>query len=94
MKDRQRVKHYVSDEEVKTAVMKWLKEQLTEFYGGEIHALIWRENIVIERNVDDIGKKRYDPQKSTFILMYNTCSFIGNYPLLRKWHYFLTNACK
>ena len=35
-----RGKHFASDEEVKTAGMKWLKEQSTEFYEPEIHALI------------------------------------------------------
>ena len=41
-------KHYVSDEEVKTAEIKWLREQPTEFYQSGIHALIRRGNIVIE----------------------------------------------
>ena len=33
-------KHFASDKEVKTAVLKWLKKQSTEFYKAEIHALI------------------------------------------------------
>ena len=37
-------KHYVSDEEVKTAVMKWLKEQAIEFYETGTHDLIRRCN--------------------------------------------------
>ena len=32
-----RDKHYASDEEVKTVVMKWLKEQSREFYKAGIH---------------------------------------------------------
>ena len=35
-------KHYPSDEEVKTAVLKWLKEQSPEFYEAGIHAFIPR----------------------------------------------------
>ena len=51
-----RSKHYASDEEVKTAVMKWLKEQSTEFYEAGIDALIQRWNIDIERNSDYVEK--------------------------------------
>ena len=40
MKEGLKSKHYVIDEKVKTAVMKWLKEQSTEFYKVGIHALI------------------------------------------------------
>ena len=54
MKEGFRGKYYASDVEVKTAVMKWLKEQSTEFNEAEIHALIWRWNI--ERNGDDVKK--------------------------------------
>ena len=43
-----RGKHYARDEEVKTAMMKWLKEQSTEFYKEEIHVLIRKWNIAIE----------------------------------------------
>ena len=42
MKQGLRGKYYVSDKDMKTAVMKWLKEQSTEFYEAEIHTLIWR----------------------------------------------------
>ena len=42
-----RGKHFTSDQEVKTAVMKWLKEQSTEFYLAGIHGLIWGWNIAI-----------------------------------------------
>ena len=40
MKEGLRGKHFASDEKMKTAVMKRLKEQSTEFYEAEIHALI------------------------------------------------------
>ena len=40
IKDSLSGKHYASDKEVKTAVMKWLKKQSTEFYEADIHALI------------------------------------------------------
>ena len=35
-----RDEHYVNDEEVKTPMMKWLKERSTEFYKVGIHTLI------------------------------------------------------
>ena len=38
--DRRDDKHYASDEEVKTVVLRWLKEQSAEFYAARIHALI------------------------------------------------------
>ena len=41
-----------SNEEWKTAVKKWLKEQSPELYEAGIHALIRRWNIAIERNGD------------------------------------------
>ena len=40
----------------KTAVMKWLKEQSTEFYVAGMHALIRRWNIAIEKNGDYVEK--------------------------------------
>ena len=47
MKEALGGKYYASDKKVKTAVMKWLKEQSTEFYEAELHALIQRGNIAI-----------------------------------------------
>ena len=43
MKEGLRGKPYASDEEVKTAVMKWFKEQSAEFCQAGIHALIQRQ---------------------------------------------------
>ena len=51
-----RGKHYASDKEVKTTMMKRLKKQSTEFYEAEILALIPRLNIVIERKADYVEK--------------------------------------
>ena len=42
MKEGVRGKHYTSDKEMKTEVMKLLKKQLTEFYEAGIHAIIRR----------------------------------------------------
>ena len=42
--------------EVKTAVMKWLQEQSTEFYKAGIDVLIRRKNTAVERNGDYVEK--------------------------------------
>ena len=42
MKEGLMCKYHASDEEVKTVVMKWLKEHSTEFYEAEIYVLIQR----------------------------------------------------
>ena len=41
-KESLRGRHFSSDEEVKTAVRKWLKTQFVEFYNEEICALFKR----------------------------------------------------
>ena len=56
MKEGFRGKDYTSDEEVKTAVIKWLKEQSTEFYKTRECVLIRRWNIAIERDGDYVKK--------------------------------------
>ena len=56
MEEGLRDKHYASNEEVETGVMKWLKEQSTESYKVGIHAHILRWNIAIERNADYVEK--------------------------------------
>ena len=56
MKESLRGKQYANDEEVKTAVMKWLKEPSKEFYEAVIHAFIRKWNIAIERNGDYVEK--------------------------------------
>ena len=78
MKEGLRGKHYASDMEVKTAGTNWHQELSIEFYEAGIHALIWRWNIAIERNGDYVEKWGCDPQRISFILMYDTCSGVSN----------------
>ena len=52
MKEGLRVKYDISDEEVKTAMIKWFKKQSTEFYKAGINVLFQRWNITIKRNSD------------------------------------------
>ena len=76
---------------VKTAVMKWLKEQSTEFHEAGIYAFIRRWNIAIERNCDYVQKEGCDPQRTNFIFVYGTCYCVGNfYTSKEKRCYFLT----
>ena len=56
MKEDFKRQTYASDEGGKTAMMKWLKEQSTEFSEAEIYALIRRWNIAIERNSEYVAK--------------------------------------
>ena len=56
MKEGSWGKYYASDKEVKTVVMRWIKEQSTEFYKAGIHTLIWRMNITIKKNGDYVEK--------------------------------------
>ena len=51
MKEDLRGKHYASDEEVKTAVMKWQEEQSTEMYKAEIHDPIRWWNVAKEKGI-------------------------------------------
>ena len=85
-------KHFASVEKVKTAVMKWLKEQSTKFYEAEIQALIWNWNIATERNGDYVENQGCDQQTTSFIWMFDTCSYVGNYSCTtEKCHYLLTH---
>ena len=61
MKKGLRGKHYASDKEVKTAVMKWFKEQSIEFYEArrfmlsfENETLLLRETVTMLRSRDVI----------------------------------------
>ena len=83
-KEGLRVKHFAGDKEVKTAVMKSFKEQSTEFYEADIHALTRKWNIAIERNHDYVEKLGYDPQRTSCILMYDTRSCFGNYSYTKE----------
>ena len=44
-----------------------------------MHALIRRGNTATERNGDYVEKWECDQQRTGFILMYDTCSYVGNY---------------
>ena len=45
-----------SDNEVKTAVLNWLRHQPAEFYNTGIHALIHRWTVALERDGDYVEK--------------------------------------
>ena len=47
MKENLRDKHFARDEEVKTAVMKWIKEQSTKFFSFECGTVLLRETVTI-----------------------------------------------
>ena len=81
MKEGLRGNHFASDEEVKTVLMKWLKQQSTEFYEAWIHTLIRRWNIDTERSY--VEKEGYDSKRTSFILMYDIC-FCVIIPILKK----------
>ena len=87
--DRRDDKHFASNEEGKTAMMKWLKEQSTEFYDAWIHSLIRRWNIDFERNGDCVEKEGCDPQKTIFILMHDTCFCVCNYSCIKESFYII-----
>ena len=77
-------KHYASDEEVKIAVMKWLKEKSTDFYESRVLTLIRRWNMAVERNGDCVEKLGCDPRRISFISMYDTCPCAGNYSYTKE----------
>ena len=56
MKEGLRDKHHAGDQEVKTAIMKQLKEQSPEFNETGTHSLIQRYDIFIARNGDNFLK--------------------------------------
>ncbi|GFR83317.1 histone-lysine N-methyltransferase SETMAR [Elysia marginata] len=56
MQQALRRKHYENDEEVKSAVRTWLKEQPIQFYEAGIRALVKRWNIALERGGDYVEK--------------------------------------
>ena len=82
MKEVLKSKLYASDEEVKTAMMmKHKKENFTKqrymlsFEGG---TLLLRERGTMWRSRDVILRK------NRFILMYDTCSCVGNYSFTKE----------
>ena len=56
MKEALRGQHYRCDEEVKTAVKNWLKDQPAEFYEAGIRGLAKRWTVAIERDGDYVEK--------------------------------------
>ena len=44
--------HDGNDNEVKTAVLNWLRHQPAEFYNTGIHALVYRWTVALERGGD------------------------------------------
>ena len=56
LKESLRRRHFSNDEEVKTAVRKWLKTQPVEFYNEEICALVKRWEKAVWKAGDYIKK--------------------------------------
>ena len=56
MKEALRGDWYSTDEEVKTAVKKWLRDQNAEFYEAGIQALLRRWTVAVERDGDYVEK--------------------------------------
>ena len=56
MKEGLRGNQYGNDNEVKTAVLNWLRHQPAEFYNSGIHALIHRWTVALERGGDYVEK--------------------------------------
>ena len=52
MKEGLRGNRYSNDNEVKTAVLNWLRHQLAEFYNTGIHPLVHRWTVALERGGD------------------------------------------
>ena len=56
MKEGLRGNRYGNDNEVKTAVLNWLRHQPAEFYNTGIHALVHRWTVALERGGDYVEK--------------------------------------
>ncbi|GFS27152.1 histone-lysine N-methyltransferase SETMAR [Elysia marginata] len=72
MKQGLRGKHYEDNEEVKNSVKTWQKEQPIQILRGwnTYRTLIKRWNVALERGGDYVEKKKFNPHKISFILMY------------------------
>ena len=71
---------YTSKEEVKTAVMKGLKEQSIEFTRLG-YKLSFEGTLVLRETLTMLG---CDPQKTSWILTYDTSSRVGNYSCTKE----------
>ena len=56
MKEGLRGNRYGNDNEVKTAVLNWLRHQPAEFYNTGIHVLVHRWTVALERGGDYVEK--------------------------------------
>ena len=56
MKEGLQGNQYGNDNEVKTAVLNWLRHQPAEFYNTGIHAFVHRWTLALERGGDYVEK--------------------------------------
>ena len=56
MKEGLRGNRYGNYNEVKTAVLNWLRHQPAEFYSNDIHAFVYRWTVALERDGDYVEK--------------------------------------
>ena len=61
MKEGLRGNRYGNDNEVKTAVLNWLRHQPAEFYNTGIDALVHRWTVALERGGDYVEKQKCNP---------------------------------
>ena len=93
MKERLKDKHYPSDEKIKTAMIKWLKERPAEFYESVIYALIRKGKIPIKINGVYVEKKGCDQEMTSFILKYEHVLMSVIIPALKIKELFLLYNC-
>ena len=56
MKEKLRNNRHGNDNEVKTAVLNWLRHQPAGFYNTGIHALVHTRTVPLEKGRDDVEK--------------------------------------
>ena len=69
------------DEVVQTTVKIFFRGMDTCF---SLKFKFWKGNAAIKRNDDYVEKKGYDPQRTSFVLTYDTYSCVGNYPCTKE----------
>ena len=88
MKESLRCKHYASDEKGKTVLMKWFKDQSTEFYETKKYMLSFKAGKMILRETVTMFRGR--DVIHSLILTYDTCSCVANYSCTKgEIHFFL-----
>ena len=55
--------------------------------------LSFKGGTLLLREMVTMLEKGCDPLETSFILMYDTCSCVGNCSCTKKKHYFLTHPC-